>query len=88
MFASWGDYRDYLLEKLIANPAWRESFRKTFTRHERFYGKALYEELCRVHIASILTNDWEQIKMTNWEHQPRIYAMRQERRKKLSWARS
>jgi predicted phosphoadenosine phosphosulfate sulfurtransferase len=86
MFASWGEYRDYLLEKLITNPKWKESFRKTFRRHETFYGHALYDEMCQLHVQSILTNDWEQIKMTNWEHMPRVYAVRQDRRKKLSWA--
>lgn len=87
MFGSWGEYRDYLLEKLIDNPEWRESFRRTFQRHERFYGKELYVDMCKVHIASILTNDWEQIKLANWENQPKIFAIKQDKKRKLSWAR-
>jgi predicted phosphoadenosine phosphosulfate sulfurtransferase len=85
MFADWGEYRDYLLEKLIDNPAWRSSMAATFKRHERLYGKDLYDEMIKVHISSILTHDWEQIKLANWEHQPRIYAIRQGKKKKLSW---
>jgi predicted phosphoadenosine phosphosulfate sulfurtransferase len=86
MFSNWGEYRDHLLEKLISNPKWKDSFRKTFQRHERFYGRDFYEEMCRVHISSILTNDHEQIKLANWENMEKIYDMRQAKKRKMSWA--
>ena len=77
MFKDWREYRDYLLEKLIDNEKWREGFRRTFARHDKMYlGEFTETTLCKLHVQSILTNDWEGIKMTNWERAPQQYAVR------------
>jgi predicted phosphoadenosine phosphosulfate sulfurtransferase len=83
MFASWREYRDYLLEKLINVEGWKTGFRKVFERHDRIYLKDVGEEkLCRLHLQSILTNDWECIKLSNWEKDPNRYAIRKRNRRK------
>jgi predicted phosphoadenosine phosphosulfate sulfurtransferase len=69
MFSGWREYRDFLLDKLIGNDEWKEGFKKRFARHDEMYsemGDAIY----RLHIASILTNDWEHIKLKNFETAP------------------
>ena len=85
MFESWGQYRDYLLEKLVDNLKWRESLRRTFDRHQRLYGKEMYEPMCKVHVSSILTHDWEQVKLNNWEKSPTVYWLRKKKEKTLLW---
>lgn len=66
MFADWKEYRDYLLEKLIIREDWKEGLKKIFIRQERDYLPELGEPtLYSSHINSILTNDWEGIKLGN-----------------------
>lgn len=85
MFSGWKEYRDYLLEKLIENPEWRERFRWKFDKHETLYGPTkIAEKMYITHVQSILTNDWEHIKLDNWEHRPEIYHIRKERRLELA----
>jgi len=76
MFSSWKEYRDYLLEKLITVDSWKDGFRKVFERHERLYVPQMGDEPYRVHVQSILTNDWEFIKINNWEHTLPCYLIR------------
>jgi len=86
MFATWPDYRDYLLEKLIDNPEWRASFAKTFARMDAIYTPTMGPEvICREHINSILTNDWEQIKLANFERRPANYVTRKRFQGKEAW---
>ena len=75
MFASWREYRDFLLEKLWDNPEWRASMRKHFAKHDEMY-PSLGDGICRLHIASILTNDWEGIKLKNFESAPQNISMK------------
>lgn len=70
MFRNWREYRDFLLEKLIANEDWKAGFRKRFAKHDEMYAGMGEEAVCRLHIASILTNDWEHIKLKNFETAP------------------
>lgn len=71
MFKSWTEYRDYLLEKLIDNPEWKKGMAAKFAKMDAQYiGCAGYSALPRVQIQSILTNDWELIKLINWENRP------------------
>lgn len=70
MFESWREYRDYLLEKLITSPDWVARFKKAFARHDLMFAEAVGDRLYQLHIASILTNDWEMIKLKNWETAP------------------
>ena len=65
MFGSWIEYRDYLLENLIENEVWKAKWRKRFAKDDVFYAKLGEEKVCRIHINSILTNDWEHIKIIN-----------------------
>lgn len=88
MFADWAEYRDYLVEKLIEKPDWLASFKKEFARQEALYGDTdVAEEMRRNQINSILTNDWEHIKLANWERRPQIYNIRREKQGKTSWKR-
>ena len=80
MFKNWAEYRDYLLEHLIDNPEWKASFAKEFKRQEELYAEEIGAQLWKVHINSILTNDWEHIKLQNFERRPAIYNLK---RKKL-----
>lgn len=87
MFRDWKEYRDYLLEKLIENEDWRNGFRRKFDKHEVLYGPTkIAEKMYKTHVQSILTNDWEHIKLDNWEHRPEIYQIRKERRIELGIA--
>ena len=70
MFATWGEYRDFLLEKLIDNPDWKASFAKTFARHDEIYAEAMGAKMYKEHINAILTNDWEAVKLGNFERRP------------------
>jgi predicted phosphoadenosine phosphosulfate sulfurtransferase len=70
MFATWAEYRDYLLDKLIDIPEWKASFAKIFARHDEIYGDALGAKMYKEHINGILTNDWEAVKLGNFERRP------------------
>lgn len=70
MFADWREYRDHLLEKLIDREEWRVRFRKTFDRQERDYYHVLGDKLFKVHVNSILANDWEGVKLKNFDDSP------------------
>lgn len=75
MFKDWAEYRDYLLEHLVLDEEWRKGFRKVFARHDKTYGE-LGRAMYRAHIASILTNDWEHIKLKNFEETAACVAIR------------
>jgi len=70
MFATWGEYRDYLLEKLIENPEWNAGFKTIFARHDEMYAHAIPDKMYKEHINAILTNDWEFVKLGNFERRP------------------
>lgn len=83
MFNSWTEYRDYLLDKLITVPEWHDSLGKRFKKMDEMYGNAFGDKLARVHINSILTNDWECIKLDNFERAPDVYEARKRLRGQL-----
>jgi len=64
MFRDWKDYRDHLMEKIV-DPEHREHMQKIMDRQERDYGPG--KRLFRTHIKSILTNDWEGVKLKNFD---------------------
>ena len=76
MFASWKEYRDYLLEKLIINEKWKEIFVKKFKQMEKLYETDIGDKLHKACIQSILTNDWELIKLKNFERAPQNYVIK------------
>lgn len=77
MFATWAEYRDYLLEKLIDKPEWRASMAKGFARQDRDYGDEMGDRLWKMHVNSILTNDWEGIKVANLENNHKVRAIKE-----------
>ena len=88
MFKDWAEYRDFLLDKLIDNPDWHASFKKEFIRQEELYGETeVGQEMRRNQINSLLTNDWEHIKLSNWERRPQIYNIKRQQQGKTSWKR-
>jgi predicted phosphoadenosine phosphosulfate sulfurtransferase len=72
MFESWVEYRDYLLENLIHEEAWKRKFRNTFAHQDRKLGEELIEQRGKAHVAAILTNDWEGIKLRNFWTAPSV----------------
>jgi predicted phosphoadenosine phosphosulfate sulfurtransferase len=61
MFGSWKEYRDYLLEHLIIDPARQEAMRKWFASDEKSWSK-LGDFVYKAHIGAILLNDYEGVK--------------------------
>jgi len=82
MFKDWKEYRDFLLDKLIDNPEWHKNFRKIFDKHDVMLTGCKPERLYKVHINSILTNDWEAVKLENFERAPENIEIRKEWRRK------
>ena len=72
MFKDWKEYRDFLLEKLIDNQKWKDGFRRIFSRQEKVFYNSIGDNLFKVHINSILTNDWEYIKLKNFASTPEM----------------
>lgn len=76
MFKDWGEYRDYLLDKLIPEQ-YKEKFKKRFIADDKLYGDLAH----KVHIQSILCNDFELTKIGNWQLTGRPYEIRKELKK-------
>lgn len=64
-FGSWKEYRDYLLENLIARADWRSVMGKRFAKQDASLFELLGDRLHKVHVRSILANDWEGVKLAN-----------------------
>jgi len=82
MFADWREYRDFLLDKLIDNPDWIKGFKKIFARHDEMYGHVIADKMYKEHINAILTNDWEHVKLGNFERRPENITLKKEWRKR------
>jgi predicted phosphoadenosine phosphosulfate sulfurtransferase len=85
MFGSWREYRDFLLEKLIADPTWRAGFEERFARQDALYTPLLGDKVHRMHVKSILTNDWEGIKLDNFERTKECVQIRLRRAGENPW---
>jgi len=68
MFKDWPEYRDYLLENLIEREDWRENLRKKFANDDQRMGAVGGERMYKSHVQSILTHDWEGIKIKNFRN--------------------
>lgn len=78
MFRDWRDYRDFLLEKLVTDPDKRERMRRKFAQNDRKYGGMAHRYLLhKREVNTILTNDWEFIKLGNFLNSPEMIAFRQ-----------
>lgn len=67
MFSTWREYRDFLLDRLITNPEWREGMRAKMLKQEEKYLPERDPALFKMHVSSILTNDWEGVKLKNYD---------------------
>lgn len=73
MFKDWKEYRDFLLEKLISNEKWKAGFKKKFDVMDKKYAEIVgKDKMWKMQVQSILTNDWELIKINNWERTPEV----------------
>ncbi len=66
MFSGWTEYREYLMEHLVAKEN-QKAFRTIFNRHERqpgFHGEREIKCL-QGHVQAILTNDWNGAKLAS-----------------------
>lgn len=69
MFRDWPEYRDYLLEKLIAEEH-RETFRKHFAKQDHDYAGLQGDKLYKGQVQAILTNDHHLTKLKNFDNRP------------------
>ncbi len=76
MFKNWKEYRDYLLENLI-NGKHQEVFKKRFEQMDKHIKNTIgatkndYENMYRVQISMIMTNDYNGTKQNNWRVTPK-----------------
>ena len=68
MFESWGEYRDYLLEKLVVDPDHKAKLRHAFDKMDWRYVDEIHDKLHKVHIACVLTGDRFHSKMASSRH--------------------
>ena len=81
MFASWREYRDYLLAHLIDNPVWRAGFETWFKRFDAALGPDnIGRPLWTGMVNAILCNDWEGVKLANRWRDPEVYDARRKRK--------
>lgn len=80
MFSHWREYRDYLLKNLITDASWVKRFETMFAYDDATLGEDLGELKYKAHIGSILTNDWEGVKLTNFRHLTKVDRIRKLRR--------
>ena len=73
MFTGWKEYRVHLLDNLITDPKHHKVFRKKFDDMDNRYTFNFYQDdLYKAHIKSLLANDFEFTKITNWERNPNV----------------
>jgi predicted phosphoadenosine phosphosulfate sulfurtransferase len=75
MFADWREYRDYLVEHLIVDPAHQAWYRKHFAQQQELFIDAVQAELIRMEIAMLLVNDHHGTKTANF-HASHGYAFK------------
>lgn len=69
MFSNWRQYRDHLLEKLITKKEWIYIFKTVFSNHDQHY-EVFKDFLVKLHVQTILSNDWELTKLKNFMIKP------------------
>ena len=71
MFESWLEYRDYLVPRLITDPDKQAKFTKKFAAMDAKFADMLRkDDMHRIHIKSLLANDYEFVLCDNWERSP------------------
>ena len=77
MFESWKEYRDYLLIHLITDKVRRGEMGEKFSKIDEHYKDfSALDELHKVMVSVILTNDYYYTKLDNWERRPAINVWR------------
>jgi predicted phosphoadenosine phosphosulfate sulfurtransferase len=77
MFKDWQEYRDYLLDNLVLDPAIHKKFKDTFGQFDINYtGMDHIEDYHRVCITCILANDHFFTKLINFDRHPHVYNFR------------
>lgn len=66
MFESWKEYRDFLLPRLIKDPEHVEYFKRKFAQQDDQYVPEIDDKLHKMHVSSILVNDFQGIKMSTF----------------------
>ena len=81
MFTGWKEYRNHLLDNLITDPKHHVIFKKKFNAMDEKYTFNFYQDdLYKAHIRSLLANDFEFTKITNWERNPNVDTWRKYQR--------
>ncbi len=62
MFASWEEYRDYLLAHLITDEMIRQRFRTLFTQWSACFVSEVQETVTRAQVSALLVNDYHGTK--------------------------
>lgn len=58
MFNNWKEYRDHLLDNLIIDQRHHDKMKRSFDSEERRYEECIHDELFKMHVKVILTNDY------------------------------
>jgi predicted phosphoadenosine phosphosulfate sulfurtransferase len=66
MFRSWREYRDYLLEHLVTDPAQRHQFLRQIEMYDRILPYVDPDDLAKVGVQAILVNDYHSTKLMNY----------------------
>jgi hypothetical protein len=87
MFKDWCEYRDYLIEKLVANdPKWQEQLKRTSARYDELFTTENdhRQDAAAVVVQSILCNDYTGTKVDNYQTQF-VGKYLQDRRRTMKW---
>lgn len=73
MFKTWKEYRDHLVDNLVQDEEQKARFRHRFAALDETYKlMADISVMHRIHVNTVIINDWEGIKINNWERTPDI----------------
>ena len=71
MFKDWREYRDHLLINLVTDPDYQEAMRKKFSQMDDKYSMLRdMSKLHKVHVTTILAQDIDFTKVSNFEQNP------------------
>ena len=74
MFATWQEYRDYLLDKLVDDEDWRRGLDKFIKKHDEMYigNEQRLNASAKVVVSSIICNDYAMTKFANFNRQSHL----------------
>lgn len=77
MFATWREYRDYLLENLIVHDEHRSKFAHYFERHDRLCEKMVNKDIMyKQQVKALIRNDYHSTILDEFERTPDYTAFR------------